>query len=367
MATVSFKQVCKRYPKSDTLVVNNLDLEIADNEFLVLVGPSGCGKSTTLRMIAGLEDVTSGDVYIGDAKVTDLQPRERDISMVFQNYALYPHLDVRGNLAFGLKMQKKPKEEVETKVNEISDMLELTELINRKPSEMSGGQRQRVAMGRAIVRDTKVMLMDEPLSNLDAKLRVQMRSEILKLHKRIQRTVVYVTHDQVEAMTMGDRIAVMHDGIMQQIDKPSVVYNNPANMFVAGFMGSPPMNFMKCTIEKQGEELVAKTHDFSIALPAALAEKAAAYVGKKLILGARPEHVACEEEGKLPGNTFDAVADVIEVLGSEELINITVNSEDFTVRTKKNARLKEGNTLSFRLNPNKLCLFDPETEKNIMN
>src|SRR6187431_2527524 len=294
MATVSFDHVWKRY--GDVVAVNDLNLDIQDEEFLVLVGPSGCGKTTALRMIAGLEEISEGTVKISDRVVNDLAPKDRDVAMVFQSYALYPHMTVRDNLAFGLKLRKVPKADINKRVDQAARIIELTNLLDRKPKQLSGGQRQRVALGRAIVREPAVFLMDEPLSNLDAKLRVQTRAEIARLHQRLRTTIVYVTHDQVEAMTMGSRIAVMNDGVMQQVGAPQVLYDTPINRFVAGFIGSPSMNFTEVHAEGSGDSArLVGAADWSIPIPARLGDVAGRIVGKKLVAGFRPEHLEIGE------------------------------------------------------------------------
>ncbi|MEO7168468.1 MAG: sn-glycerol-3-phosphate ABC transporter ATP-binding protein UgpC, partial [Chthoniobacterales bacterium] len=327
MAKVSVKNVSKIYPGDkggDVTAVREISLEIADREFVVLVGPSGCGKSTTLRMIAGLEDISQGDVYIGEKRVNDVAPKDRDIAMVFQNYALYPHMSVYDNLAFGLKLRKFPKAEIKKRVVDAASILGIESLLERKPKALSGGQRQRVAVGRAIVRQPKVFLFDEPLSNLDAKMRVQMRAEITKLHQRLQATMIYVTHDQVEAMTMGDRIVVMNDGVVQQNDAPLVLYNEPVNLFVAGFLGSPPMNFVTGKLKQDGEKIrFNEIEGGTIDLTFAAAERPAAreFIGQNVILGIRPENLEVatfsRKEGKALGNGFPAIVDVVEPMGAE--------------------------------------------------
>ncbi|MBQ7864525.1 MAG: sn-glycerol-3-phosphate ABC transporter ATP-binding protein UgpC, partial [Lachnospiraceae bacterium] len=289
MASLSLKHINKTYPNG-FVAVKDFNLEIADKEFIIFVGPSGCGKSTTLRMIAGLEEITEGELYIGDKLMNDVEPKDRDIAMVFQNYALYPHMSVYDNMAFGLKLRKTPKDEIDKLVHEAAKILDIEHLLDRKPKALSGGQRQRVAMGRAIVRNPKVFLMDEPLSNLDAKLRVQMRIEISKLHQKLQTTIIYVTHDQTEAMTLGTRIIVMKDGVIQQVDTPQNLYDRPDNLFVAGFMGSPQMNFINCQVEQAGSDVTLHFAERSIKLPEARAKKLieGGYVGKEVILGIRP-------------------------------------------------------------------------------
>ena len=298
MASLSLKNVCKVYPNG-FVAVKDFNLEIADQEFIIFVGPSGCGKSTTLRMIAGLEEISSGELWIGDKLVNDVEPKDRDIAMVFQNYALYPHMSVYDNMAFGLKLRKVPKAEIDKSVHEAAKILDIEHLLDRKPKALSGGQRQRVAMGRAIVRSPKVFLMDEPLSNLDAKLRVQMRVEISKLHKRLQTTIIYVTHDQTEAMTLGTRIVVLKDGIIQQVDTPQNLYNTPNNIFVAGFIGSPQMNLIDATVAQEGSQVTLKmSDDVIIKLPAEKSKKLidGGYVGKTVVVGIRPEDVKDDPE-----------------------------------------------------------------------
>jgi len=296
MAGLELKNIVKKYPNG-FVAVNDFNMKIADKEFIIFVGPSGCGKTTTLRMIAGLEEITEGELYIGDRLMNDVAPKDRDIAMVFQNYALYPHMSVYDNMAFGLKLRKTPKAEIEKRVHEAARILDIEHLLDRKPKALSGGQRQRVAMGRAIVREPKVFLMDEPLSNLDAKLRVQMRTEITKLHQKLQTTFIYVTHDQTEAMTLGTRIVVMKDGVAQQVDSPVNLYNKPQNLFVAGFIGSPQMNLVEVTVEERGNDMVLLFGDQPIKLPEAKARalKDGGYVGKPVIMGIRPEDLKDEE------------------------------------------------------------------------
>lgn len=328
MSSVTLKNVTKIYDKKK--VIDNVDLNIKDKEFVVLVGASGCGKSTLLRMIAGLEDITNGEIYIGDKKVNDVHPKDRDIAFVFQSYALYPHMTVRENIAFGLKMRKVDKETIEKKVQEAAEILDLGEYLDRKPKQLSGGQRQRVALGRAIVRNPKVFLMDEPLSNLDAKLRVQMRSEIKKLHEKLQTTFIYVTHDQTEALTMGDRVVVLNNGIIQQADSPENIYNNPANTFVAGFVGSPQMNFIDGKVFDKGD----------------------------CIVGIRPEKMVTGGDIKLT-----VKIDITELLGSEKIAYF--NIEDKKCSAKLPADYKLGETLELSINPDDLYFFDKETGKRI--
>jgi multiple sugar transport system ATP-binding protein len=351
MATVTFDKVNKVY--GDFYAVKDLDLEIQDGEFMVLVGPSGCGKTTSLRMIAGLEEISSGILRIGDRVVNDIAPKDRDIAMVFQSYALYPHMSIRDNMAFGLKLRKLPKADIETRVNDAARILGLTNL-DKKPRELSGGQRQRVALGRAIVREPSVFLMDEPLSNLDAKLRVQTRAEIARLHQRLGTTTVYVTHDQVEAMTMGQRIAVMNTGLLMQVGTPQELYEHPKNLFVAGFIGSPSMNFVDVTSD--GTTVTGPGMSFSIP-----SRYKAALDGAALVGGFRPEHL---ELGDIPGAaTVRAKADVVEYLGDEELLHVTVpdHEGDVVAIVKSDNRVKPGDVLDLKLPLDRLHLFNKET------
>jgi len=323
MATVQLKNICKVYD-GNVKAVDNVNIDVKDQDFVVLVGPSGCGKSTTLRMIAGLEDITSGELYIDNNLVNDVPPKDRDIAMVFQNYALYPHMTVYDNMAFGLKIRKFPKEEIDQRVREAAKILEIEELLERKPKALSGGQRQRVAVGRAIVRKPKVFLFDEPLSNLDAKLRVQMRAEISSLHNRLKATMIYVTHDQVEALTMADVIVVMKFGIIQQTGGPLDLYNNPENKFVAGFIGSPPMNFLVTTIEADGADLYANEGTFRLKLTAEHKKMLTPYVGKNVTFGIRPEDVKFSHAEK-DGETINGRVSVVEPLGSETHVYIATS------------------------------------------
>jgi multiple sugar transport system ATP-binding protein len=316
MAGVTLRNLTKNF--KNVVAVNNLNLEIRDKEFLVLVGPSGCGKTTALRMVAGLEEATSGEILIGDRVVNDVSPKDRDIAMVFQNYALYPHMSVYDNMAFGLKLRKVPKAEIRQRVTQVAEMLGLQQLLERKPRQLSGGQRQRVALGRAIVREPKVFLMDEPLSNLDAKLRVQTRAELIKLHRRLGITTIYVTHDQVEAMTMGDRIAVMNDGLLQQVDAPLVLYNRPANIFVAGFIGSPAMNFLDVTVRRNGQGLLYDAGSFKVAVPKSHEDRLGKYLDQQVKFGIRPEDIfdrALSMVEARPENTIKARVEVTEPMG----------------------------------------------------
>jgi multiple sugar transport system ATP-binding protein len=359
MATVTFEHVNKRF--GDFMAVNDLNLEIGDGEFMVLVGPSGCGKTTSLRMIAGLEEISSGTLRIGDRVVNDVPPKDRDIAMVFQSYALYPHMSVRENLAFGLKLRKVPKADIERRVNEAAETIQLQKLLDRKPKELSGGQRQRVALGRAIVREPAVFLMDEPLSNLDAKLRVQTRAEIARLHQRLETTMVYVTHDQVEAMTMGTRIAVMNEGLLQQVGTPQKLYDEPVNRFVAGFIGSPSMNFVDVTVEGSGDSArLNGPGDWSVPTPARLRGIAGEIAGKKMVAGFRPEHLEIGETGP-DAASFRARAEVVEYLGSEELLHVSAADQDVVAIVSSEHRVRPGDVLDLVLPLAKLHLFDAET------
>ncbi len=363
MATVTFDHVTKRY--GDVTAVDDLNLEIRDGEFMVLVGPSGCGKTTSLRMIAGLEEISEGQLRIGEKVVNDVAPKDRDIAMVFQSYALYPHMTVRDNLAFGLKLRKVSKPEIEKRVAEAAGVLGLEKLLDRKPKELSGGQRQRVALGRAYVREPSVFLMDEPLSNLDAKLRVQTRAEIARLHKRLGTTMVYVTHDQVEAMTMGERIAVMSEAKLQQVGTPQELYDHPMNRFVAGFIGSPAMNFIDVTLNGSGDNAVLEAPSIRIPLPARFRDAVAPTTGGKLVLGVRPEHLELAKDGGATG-TIDSEADVVEYLGADELIHANTGGLDLVALISSDNRVKPGDKLVFTAPPEKLHLFDPETTASIM-
>ena len=364
MASITFKHVNKTYPGNVT-VVPDLNLEIQDKEFVILVGPSGCGKSTTLRMIAGLEDITSGELYIGDRLVNDVAPKDRDIAMVFQNYALYPHMTVYKNIAFGLLQQKVPKDEIDRRVHEAARALDLESLLNRKPKALSGGQRQRVSLGRAMVRNPAVFLLDEPLSNLDAKLRTTMRSEISRLHKRLQTTFVYVTHDQTEAMTMGDRIVVMKDGVIQQNDAPQVLYDYPCNLFVAGFIGSPQMNFLDAVISKQGDGYAAQVCGSTVALPPRMNEAVAPYVGKTVVLGIRPEDIIAADAGQGAGSGMTSTVEIAELMGAEISLHVDCQGSRMVIRTEPTFKGREGDTAMLTFKTEKIHLFDKETEQAI--
>ena len=369
MASLSLKNICKVYPNGFE-AVKDFNLEIADQEFIIFVGPSGCGKSTTLRMIAGLEDISSGELKIGDRVVNDVEPKDRDIAMVFQNYALYPHMSVYDNMAFGLKLRKVPKDEIDKAVKEAAKILDLTQLLDRKPKALSGGQRQRVAMGRAIVRDPKVFLMDEPLSNLDAKLRVQMRIEIAKLHQRLGTTIIYVTHDQTEAMTLGDRIVVMKDGVIQQVDTPQNLYEKPANLFVAGFMGSPQMNFLDAVVAVNGENASLEIDGRSIPLPPAKAKKVieGGYEGKTVTFGIRPEDVYDSEMFiETAKCVFESEIKVYELLGAEVYLYFDTEGFSMTARVNPRTTARTGDVVKFALDMERIHVFDKETEQTITN
>lgn len=360
MATLLLKDLNKVYPNG-VQAVFDFNLEIKDKEFIVLVGPSGCGKSTTLRMIAGLEDITSGELYIDDVLVNDQAPKDRNIAMVFQSYALYPHMTVYDNMAFGLKLRKMPKHEIEEKVNDAAEILGLKEYLKRKPAALSGGQRQRVALGRAIVRNAKVFLMDEPLSNLDAKLRVQMRGELIKLHKNIETTTVYVTHDQIEAMTMADRIVVMNDGYVQQVDSPKDIYDTPVNKFVAGFIGTPPMNFIETVVNKKGE---FRVNNQTLQLPKEQLKVVEDFhlVDEPIIVGIRPEDIYEGDKEKFPTTTLDIEVDVAELLGSETNIYMTLNDSNVCAVVDARAGIQIGDKMKMSFDPAKMHFFDVETE-----
>ena len=363
MAEVSIRKLNKKFDA--THVVKDVDLEIHDKEFLVLVGPSGCGKTTTLRMVAGLEAITSGEIRIDDAVVNEVPPMDRDIAMVFQNYALYPHMSVASNMAFGLKMRKFEKTDIEQRIKRAAAILGIENLLGRKPRQLSGGQRQRVALGRAIVRDPKVFLFDEPLSNLDAKLRVQMRVELKKLHERLGTTAIYVTHDQVEAMTLGDRVVVMRDGLVQQVGEPLELYNSPANRFVAGFIGSPAMNFAEVTLAENGGQPVAEAPGLRIVLPGALAARARAKAGCRATLGIRPEDIHVASAADAADHCFDANVEVVEQLGSEILLDTRVGPATMVASVDPTVRVRAHDTLRLALRPDRLHLFDTDNEAAI--
>ena len=369
MASLSLKNICKVYPNGFE-AVKNFNLEIADQEFIIFVGPSGCGKSTTLRMIAGLEDISSGELKIGDRVVNDVEPKDRDIAMVFQNYALYPHMSVYDNMAFGLKLRKVPKDQIDKMVKDAAKILDLTPLLDRKPKALSGGQRQRVAMGRAIVRNPKGFLMDDTLSNLDAKLRVQMRIEIAKLHQRLGTTIIYVTHDQTEAMTLGTRIVVMKDGIIQQVDTPQNLYEKPANLFVAGFMGSPQMNFLDATVKVEGDVAKLCIANKEIPLPPAKSKKVieGGYDGKIVTFGIRPEDVD-DSEMIISASpvSFESTVRVYELLGAEVYLYLDLADFPITARVDSRTTARPGDTIKFTFDLEKIHVFDKETEQIITN
>ena len=371
MASLSLKNIYKIYP-GDVTAVSDFNLEIEDKEFIILVGPSGCGKSTTLRMVAGLEEISKGELYIGDRLVNDVPPKDRDIAMVFQNYALYPHMTVFRNMAFGLELRKVPKEEIKKKVEEAARVLDIEHLLDRRPKALSGGQRQRVALGRAIVRDPQVFLLDEPLSNLDAKLRAQMRTEIAKLHQRLGTTFIYVTHDQTEAMTMGDRICVMKDGFIQQVDTPTNLYNSPVNTFVAGFIGSPQMNFVDAKLDKNGSKYSLSFGSETkcvVDLPESLSkpEQLDAYVGKEVVMGIRPENLHDEEMFISAANSglFKCKVEVTEMMGAETFLYINFEDNDMTARVSPRATISAGDEITMAVDPNKVHLFDKDTTQSI--
>ena len=370
MASLSLSHINKTYPNGFQ-AVKDFNLEIEDKEFIIFVGPSGCGKSTTLRMIAGLEEISGGTLKIGDKVMNDVEPKDRDIAMVFQNYALYPHMTVYDNMAFGLKLRKVPKDQIDKSVREAARILDLDKLLDRKPKALSGGQRQRVAMGRAIVRNPKVFLMDEPLSNLDAKLRVQMRIEISKIHQRLGATIIYVTHDQTEAMTLGTRIVVMKDGVVQQVDTPQNLYQKPGNLFVAGFMGSPQMNFLDATVKVEGDiaNLVIAGH--SIPLPPAKSKKLidGGYDGKVVTFGIRPEDVYDSEMyiETSPQSVFTSTIKVYELLGAEVLLYYSVAGANMTARVDSDTPARYGDHIKLAFDPHKIHVFDKETELTITN
>ena len=370
MASLSLKGIEKKYPNGFH-AVKNFNLDIADKEFIIFVGPSGCGKSTTLRMIAGLEDITDGTLEINGKVMNDVEPKDRDIAMVFQNYALYPHMTVYDNMAFGLKLRKVPKDEIDKKVREAARILDLDKLLDRKPKALSGGQRQRVAMGRAIVRNPKVFLMDEPLSNLDAKLRVQMRIEISKLHENLGATIIYVTHDQTEAMTLGTRIVVMKDGVIQQVDTPQNLYNTPCNLFVAGFIGSPQMNFMDAVVNVAGNDVTLSIGNHVLRVPEnkkkALID--GGYNGKTVVVGIRPEDVHDDPDfiAANPGSVITSKIKVYELLGAEVFLYFDVEGTQMTARVNPRTELRTGDDAKFALDMNRIHIFDKETELTITN
>ncbi|NIO06129.1 MAG: sn-glycerol-3-phosphate ABC transporter ATP-binding protein UgpC [Proteobacteria bacterium] len=361
MAEVRLSNITKRF--GSNAVVKQVDLTVKDKEFLVLVGPSGCGKTTTLRMVAGLEEVTEGEIYIGERKVNDVPPKDRDIAMVFQNYALYPHMNVYKNMAFGLQLRNFPKSEIDRRVKEGAKILGIQELLSRKPRELSGGQRQRVAMGRAIVRKPHVFLFDEPLSNLDAKLRVQMRGELARLHERLETTIIYVTHDQVEAMTLADRIVVMDDGFVMQVGTPLNVYENPKNEFVAGFIGSPSMNFLETNVVEDNKRLYVDGGSFRLAIPEKLSKRYRPRLDDKVIFGIRPEHINDRSfVTDVPGREkLEAIVDVVEPVGSEVILIVTVGDHHLTAKVDPHTKASVHKPIDLSVDMNNLHLFDKET------
>lgn len=370
MADLQLKHIYKRYAGGVT-AVSDFTLDIDDKEFIILVGPSGCGKSTTLRMVAGLEEISEGELYIGGRLVNDVAPKDRDIAMVFQNYALYPHMTVFENMAFGLKLRKTPKDEIKKRVTEAAKILDIEHLLDRKPKALSGGQRQRVAMGRAIVRNPKVFLMDEPLSNLDAKLRVQMRSEIASLHNRLKATIIYVTHDQTEAMTLGTRIVVLKDGVIMQVDSPQKLYNEPNNLFVAGFIGSPQMNFIDAVCKVEGERVTLNFEKTSVVLPPAKAKKLidGGYNGKTVVMGIRPEDIG-DSQIEIEAHkdaVFETDVTGYELLGSEVLLYFNVAGTAMTAKVDSRTTARMGDHITLAIDPEKIHCFDKETELTITN
>jgi multiple sugar transport system ATP-binding protein len=368
MSRVIFDNVTKVYSGGGEPAVSNLNLEVEDEEFLVLVGPSGCGKSTAMRMVAGLEEISDGRIIIGDRVVNDLPPKDRNVAMVFQSYALYPHMSVRDNLAYPLKLRKIPKNEREERVREAARILDIEAYLDRKPKALSGGQRQRVALGRAIVRNADVFLMDEPLSNLDAKLRVQTRAELVKLHDRVRTTTIYVTHDQTEAMTMGDRIAVLSLGVLQQLATPQQLYDTPSNKFVAGFIGSPSMNFIDVNIESAGEQLVAVHPGFRMTIPEGRSGGLREYIGKPVTMGVRPEHIierSLAEDHPADTALIPATVDVVELLGNEIFVYLDIRGQTLTARMDPSLKLERGQQIEVIAVPGQLHFFDPQTEQAI--
>ncbi len=369
MASLSLKHIYKKYPGGVT-AVSDFCLEIQDKEFIIFVGPSGCGKSTTLRMIAGLEEITEGELYIGDKLMNDIAPKDRDIAMVFQNYALYPHMTVYENMAFGLKLRKTPKEEIKRRVEEAAEILGITHLLDRKPKAMSGGQKQRVALGRAIVRNPKVFLLDEPLSNLDAKLRATMRTELTKIHKKVGTTFVYVTHDQVEAMTMATRIVVMKDGFIQQVDTPQNLYDKPVNMFVAGFIGTPQMNFINALLEKKDDGVYVSFEGHSLKLPDEKANDPAIadYIGKEVVAGIRPECIHDEPIylSSMSENVIEVDVDVTELMGAEIYLYLSVGEQNMTARVSSRSQARAGDKISVAVEAGRIHLFDKDTQQYII-
>jgi multiple sugar transport system ATP-binding protein len=364
MASVTYEHVSKRF--GNVVAVSDLSIEIPDKEFLVFVGPSGCGKTTSLRVLAGLEELTEGNIYIGDRLVNDVAPKDRDIAMVFQSYALYPHMSVYDNMAFGLRLRKTPKAEIDRRVKQAAGDLGIGDLLDRKPKQLSGGQRQRVAVGRAIVRDPAVFLMDEPLSNLDAKLRVEARAMLSRLHQRLETTFIYVTHDQTEAMTMGSRIAVLRDGVLQQIDTPQVLYDTPANIFVAGFIGSPSMNFFDATLVGSADEMHVQSDTFKLAIPPDKAKVYAesGYAGREVVFGIRPSDIYDPdfEAPNIYSQTLTAKVDVTELMGNEIFLYLLIGEKEFKARVDPRSKARVGHELSFIFDMDRMQIFDRQTE-----
>ena len=369
MASLSFKHIYKKYPGGVT-AVSDFCLEVKDKEFIIFVGPSGCGKTTTLRMIAGLEEITEGELFIGDRIVNDVAPKDRDIAMVFQNYALYPHMSVFDNMAFGLKLRKIPKEEIKRRVEDAARILDISHLLDRKPKALSGGQKQRVALGRAIVREPSVFLLDEPLSNLDAKLRANMRTELTKIHKKLGTTFIYVTHDQVEAMTMATRIVVMKDGIIQQVETPQNLYDYPCNKFVAGFIGTPQMNFVESTLVAEGGDVYVKFGENKLKLPAEKANDAALkdYIGKEVVVGIRPEAIHDEPMylASMADTVIDASVDVTELMGAEIYLYLTSEEQALTARVSSRSTARAGDNIKVAIDMTRVHIFDKDTEKIVI-
>jgi multiple sugar transport system ATP-binding protein len=366
MAGLVLKNIVKKYAE-DSIAVRDFNLEIEDKEFIVFVGPSGCGKSTTLRMIAGLEEITEGELYINGKLVNDVAPKDRDIAMVFQNYALYPHMTVFDNMAFALKLKRTPKAEIKERVMEAAKILDITSYLKRKPKQLSGGQRQRVAMGRAIVREPKVFLMDEPLSNLDAKLRVQMRTEIAKLHHRLETTFIYVTHDQIEAMTLGSRIVVMKDGLIQQVDTPQNLYNRPCNLFVAGFIGSPIMNFLNVKVQSDADGVYLAFEGFNVRISGEKAKTLTdgGYIGKEVILGIRPENLHYKNNQLQNQSMLKATVEFTELIGAEIYLYLELGAQKLIARVASNTPVNIGDSLDIAIDMNYIHIFDKETEKAV--
>ncbi|HVB96763.1 MAG TPA: sn-glycerol-3-phosphate ABC transporter ATP-binding protein UgpC [Chloroflexota bacterium] len=363
MARVVFDRVTKAF--GDVIALRELDLEVYDGEFLVVVGPSGCGKSTALRLVAGLDEPTSGRIFIGDRMVNDLAPKDRDVAMVFQSYALYPHMSVRDNLAHPLQLRRVPRQEIEERVRKVADLLGINDLLQRRPKELSGGQRQRVALGRAIVRDPEVFLMDEPLSNLDVKLRVRTRAELIKLHERLRTTTIYVTHDQQEAMTLGDRIAVLNAGQLQQLGTPDNLYNHPINLFVAGFIGSPSMNLLNARLTARDGEMLIEGNGFRIQVPPGQASLIDQYADRDVVIGIRPEHLfdRAEIAESPPNSSFSAHVDLLEPLGSETLLHADVANQGITARVSADTELRRGHVVELVVDTRHLHIFDRETQR----